>query len=253
MTVLDRFRLDGKVAVVTGASSGLGVAFAKALAEAGADLILGARREERLTATGKLVEAAGRKYFAKKTDVTKPEDCDALIAFAVEKFGRVDILINNAGIASAIPAVKESPDQFREVIETNLLGSYWMAQAFARANTEGGAIVNVASILGIKPQGLPQAAYVSSKAGLIGLTKDLATQWSSRKKIRVNALAPGLFPSEMGDSLPPESIEFIKKVTPLGRLGDPEELAATLVWLVSDAASYLTGITVPVDGGLVMP
>jgi len=253
MTVLDRFRLDGKVAVVTGASSGLGVAFAKALAEAGADLILGARREERLTATGKLVEAAGRKYFAKKTDVTKPEDCDALIAFAVEKFGRVDILINNAGIASAIPAVKESPDQFREVIETNLLGSYWMAQAFARANTEGGAIVNVASILGIKPQGLPQAAYVSSKAGFIGLTKDLATQWSSRKKIRVNALAPGLFPSEMGDSLPPESIEFIKKVTPLGRLGDPEELAATLVWLVSDAASYITGITVPVDGGLVMP
>ena len=253
MTVLDRFRLDGKVAVVTGASSGLGVAFAKALAEAGADLILGARREERLTATGKLVEAAGRKYFAKKTDVTKPEDCDALIAFAVEKFGRLDILINNAGIASAIPAVKESPDQFREVIETNLLGSYWMAQAFARANTEGGAIVNVASILGIKPQGLPQAAYVSSKAGLIGLTKDLATQWSSRKKIRVNALAPGLFPSEMGDSLPPESIEFIKKVTPLGRLGDPEELAATLVWLVSDAASYITGITVPVDGGLVMP
>jgi NAD(P)-dependent dehydrogenase (short-subunit alcohol dehydrogenase family) len=253
MTVLDRFRLDGKVAVVTGASSGLGVAFAKALAEAGADLILGARREERLTATGKLVEAAGRKYFAKKTDVTKPEDCDALIAFAVEKFGRVDILINNAGIASAIPAVKESPDQFREVIETNLLGSYWMAQAFARANTEGGAIVNVASILGIKPQGLPQAAYVSSKAGLIGLTKDLATQWSSRKKIRVNALAPGLFPSEMGDSLPPESIEFIKKVTPLGRLGDPEELAATLVWLVSDASSYVTGITVPVDGGLVMP
>jgi len=253
MTVLDRFRLDGMVAVVTGASSGLGVAFAKALAEAGADLILGARREERLTATGKLVEAAGRKYFAKKTDVTKPEDCDALIAFAVEKFGRVDILINNAGIASAIPAVKESPDQFREVIETNLLGSYWMAQAFARANTEGGAIVNVASILGIKPQGLPQAAYVSSKAGLIGLTKDLATQWSSRKKIRVNALAPGLFPSEMGDSLPPESIEFIKKVTPLGRLGDPEELAATLIWLVSDAASYITGITVPVDGGLVMP
>ena len=252
MSVLDRFRLDGKIAVVTGASSGLGVAFAKALAEAGADLVLGARREERLTDTGKLVEVAGRRYFAKKTDVTKPEDCEALIAFAIEKFGRVDILVNNAGIASAIPAIKETPDQFRAVIDTNLMGAYWMAQAFAKANT-GGSIVNVSSILGIKPQGLPQAAYVSSKAALIGLTKDLATQWTSRKQIRVNALAPGLFPSEMGDSLPPESIEFIKRMAPMGRLGDPDELAATLVWLVSDAASYVTGITVPVDGGLVMP
>ena len=253
MSVLDRFRLDGKVAVVTGASSGLGVAFAKALAEAGADLILGARREERLTTTGQLVEAAGRKYFAKKTDVTNPQDCEALIAFAIEKFGKVDILINNAGVANAIPATKESPEQFRQVLDTNLMGSYWMAQAFAKANTEGGAIVNVASILGIKPQGLPQAAYVSSKAGLIGLTKDLASQWTARKKIRVNAIAPGLFPLEMGDSLPPESIEYIKRVTPMGRLGEPDELAATLVWLVRDAASYVTGITVPVDGGLVMP
>jgi NAD(P)-dependent dehydrogenase (short-subunit alcohol dehydrogenase family) len=253
VTVLDRFRLDGKIAVVTGASSGLGVAFAKALAEAGADLVLGARREERLVETGKLVEAAGRRYFAKKTDVTNPEDCEALIAFAIEKFGRVDILVNNAGIASAIPATKESPEQFRAVIDTNLMGAYWMAQAFARANESGGTIVNVSSILGIKPQGLPQAAYVSSKAALIGLTKDLATQWTSRKKIRVNALAPGLFPSEMGDSLPAESIEYIKRMAPLGRLGDPDELAATLIWLVSDAASYVTGITVPVDGGLVMP
>jgi len=253
VSVLDRFRLDGKVAVVTGASSGLGVAFAKALAEAGADLILGARREESLTTTGQLVEAAGRKYFAKKTDVTNPQDCEALIAFAIEKFGKVDVLINNAGVANAITATKESPEQFRQVLDTNLMGSYSMAQAFAKANTEGGAIVNVASILGIKPQGLPQAAYVSSKAGLIGLTKDLASQWTARKKIRVNASAPGLFPSEMGDSLPPESIEYIKRVTPMGRLGDPDELAATLVWLVSDAASYVTGITVPVDGGLVMP
>lgn len=252
MTVLDRFRLDGKIAVVTGASSGLGVAFAKALAEAGADLVLGARRQERLSDTGKLVEAAGRRFVAKKTDVTKPEECEALIAFAIEKFGRVDILVNNAGIANAIPATKESPEAFRAVIDTNLMGAYWMAQAFARANT-GGSIVNISSILGIKPQGLPQAAYVSSKAALIGLTKDLAMQWSSRKQIRVNAIAPGLFPSEMGDSLPAESIEYIKRMTPLGRLGEPDELAATLVWLVSDAASYVTGITVPVDGGLVMP
>jgi len=221
MSVLDRFRLDSKVAVVTGASSGLGVAFAKALAEAGADVVLGARRTERLEDTGALVVAAGRKYAALTTDVTKPEDCDALIALAIEKFGRVDILVNNAG--------------------------------FAKANKGGGAIVNVSSILGIKPQGLPQAAYASSKAGLIGLTRDLAAQWTGRKNIRVNALAPGFFPSEMSDELPKDMVNMIKMFTPAGRLGDPEELAATLIWLVSDASSYVTGITVPVDGGLVMP
>ncbi|MEY3116045.1 MAG: hypothetical protein RL611_759 [Actinomycetota bacterium] len=250
MGVLDRFRLDGKVAVVTGASSGLGVAFAKALAEAGADVVLGARREDRLPETGKLVEAAGRRFAYKKTDVTNPEECDALIAFALEKFGKADILVNNAG---AVPATRETPEQFRSVIDVNLMGAYWMAQAFAKANKDGGVIVNISSILGIKPQGLPQAAYASSKAGLIGLTRDLAAQWTGRKKIRVNALAPGFFPSEMSDELPKDMVEMLKMFAPAGRLGEPEELAATLIWLVSDASSYVTGITVPVDGGLVMP
>ncbi len=253
MSVLDRFRLDGKVAVVTGASSGLGVAFAKALAEAGADVVLGARRFERLADTGALVEAAGRKFVAKQSDVTDPDQCDALIAFAVEKFGHVDILVNNAGVGTAVPATRETPQQFKSVIDVNLFGAYWMSQAFAKANKNGGVIVNISSILGIKPQGLPQAAYASSKAGLIGLTRDLATQWTGRKNIRVNALAPGFFPSEMTDDLSPEMVEMVKMFAPAGRLGDPEELAATLIWLVSDASSYVTGITVPVDGGLVMP
>ena len=253
MSVLDRFRLDGKVAVVTGASSGLGVAFAKALAEAGADVVLGARRFERLADTGALVEAAGRKFAAKQSDVTDPDQCDALIAFAIEKFGHVDILVNNAGVGTAVPATRETPQQFKSVIDVNLFGAYWMSQAFAKANKNGGVIVNISSILGIKPQGLPQAAYASSKAGLIGLTRDLATQWTGRKNIRVNALAPGFFPSEMTDDLSPEMVEMVKMFAPAGRLGDPEELAATLVWLVSDASRYVTGITVPVDGGLVMP
>jgi NAD(P)-dependent dehydrogenase (short-subunit alcohol dehydrogenase family) len=253
MSVMNRFRLDGKVAVVTGASSGLGVAFAKALAEAGADVVLGARRVERLADTGALVEAAGRKYTSLQTDVTQPDQCDALIAHAVKTFGHVDILVNNAGVGTAVPATKETPEQYKAVIDVNLFGAYWMAQAFARANTNGGAIVNIASVLGIKPQVLPQAAYASSKAGLIGLTRDLATQWTGRKNIRVNALAPGFFPSEMSDELPKDMVEMIKNFTPAGRLGDPEELAATLIWLVSDASSYVTGITVPVDGGLVMP
>jgi NAD(P)-dependent dehydrogenase (short-subunit alcohol dehydrogenase family) len=253
MSILDRFRLDGKVAVVTGASSGLGVAFAKALAEAGADVVLGARRIDRLADTGALVEAAGRNFTALQTDVTQPAQCEALIAHAVAHFGHVDILVNNAGVGTAVPATRETPEQFKSVLDVNLFGAYWMAQAFARANTAGGAIVNISSILGIKPQGLPQAAYASSKAGLIGLTRDLATQWTGRKNIRVNALAPGFFPSEMSDELPKEMVEMIKTYAPAGRLGDPEELAATLIWLVSDASSYVTGITVPVDGGLVMP
>lgn len=253
MSILDRFKLDGKVAVVTGASSGLGVAFAQALAEAGADLVLGARREERLPETGALVTSVGKKWVARKTDVTNPDDCKQLIELAIKTYGRVDILVNNAGIGTAIPATHETPEQFKSVIDTNLMGCYWMAQEFARQNKGGGSIVNISSVLGMRTGGLPQAAYASSKAGLIGLTRDLAAQWTARKGIRVNAIAPGFFPSEMSDTLPKESVELIKMLTPAGRLGDPMELAATLVWLVSDAASYVTGTTIPVDGGFVSP
>ncbi len=128
-----------------------------------------------------------------------------------------------------------------------------MAQAFAREAKSGGVIVNIASILGMRPGGLPQAAYASSKAGLIGLTRDLAAQWTARKGIRVNALAPGFFPSEMTDQLPKESIELVRQLTAAQRLGRPEELASTLIWLASDASSYVSGVTVPVDGGFVMP
>ncbi|MDP1852511.1 MAG: SDR family oxidoreductase [Candidatus Planktophila sp.] len=253
MNVLDTFRLDGKVAVVTGASSGLGVAFAQALAQAGADLVLGARRVERLPETGALVEAENRNFVALKTDVTMPDNCTALIALAIERFGRVDILVNNAGVGTAVPATSETPEQFRNVIDVNLMGSYWMAQAFARAAKSGGAIVNISSILGMRPGGLPQAAYASSKAGVIGLTRDLAAQWTARKGIRVNALAPGFFPSEMTDQVPEVSIEMVRTLTAAQRIGRVEELASTLIWLVSDASSYVSGVTVPVDGGFVMP
>jgi NAD(P)-dependent dehydrogenase (short-subunit alcohol dehydrogenase family) len=253
MNILDRFRLDGKVAVVTGASSGLGVAFAQALAQAGADVVLGARRVERLSETGALIEAEGRKFAALQTDVTNPDECTALIALAIERFGRVDILVNNAGVGTAVPATSETPDQFRNVIDINLMGAYWMAQAFARAAKNGGVIVNISSILGMRPGGLPQAAYASSKAGLIGLTRDLAAQWTGRKGIRVNALAPGYFPSEMTEDLPDATIQLVVGLTAAGRIGRPEELASTLIWLASDASSYVSGVTVPVDGGFVMP
>jgi NAD(P)-dependent dehydrogenase (short-subunit alcohol dehydrogenase family) len=250
MTVMDRFSLDGKVAIVTGASSGLGVAFAKALAEAGADVALGARRVDKLEETRAMVEALGRRAIAVATDVAKPEDCDGLIAAAVEQLGGVDILVNNAGVGTAVPSTKETPEEFRNVVDINLNGCYWMAQAFGRAATRGGSIVNISSVLGLTTAGLPQAAYSASKAGLVGLTRDLAQQWSARKGIRVNCIAPGFFKSEMSDQYLPGYIESVMSRVVMGRMGDPEELAATLVWLVSDAAGYVTGQTLAVDGGV---
>src|SRR5664279_152257 len=147
MTVLDLFGLHGKVAVVTGASSGLGVAAARALAEASADVALGARRVDRLAETGRVVEATGRRALAVQTDVTRPEECPRLIDQTVQTFGRVDVLVNNAGVGTAVPASRETPEQFRSVLQVNLDGCYWMAQA-ARVMPVGSSIINVSSVLG---------------------------------------------------------------------------------------------------------
>ena len=250
VTVLDCFRLDGKVAVVTGASSGLGVAFARALAEAGADVALGARRAERLAATQGLVEAAGRRAIAVPTDVAFPAACRALVEATVEQLGRLDVLVNNAGIGTAVPALRETPEQFRRVIDVNLSGAYWMAQAAAKVMAPGASVVNVSSVLGLTTAGLPQAAYAASKAGLIGLTRDLAQQWTGRRGIRVNALAPGFFASEMTEQYPEGYLERQAPRILAGRTGEPEELAAALVFLASPAAGYVTGQTLVVDGGL---
>ena len=245
----DLFRLDGKVAIVTGASSGLGVAFARSLAAAGADVALGARRVDRLTDTAKLVEGVGRQALTVGMDVADPDSCTALVAATMDRFGKVDVLVNNAGVAAAVPSTRESPDDFRRVLDINLHGAYWMAQACGRVMQPGSSIINIASILGIITAGLPQAAYVSSKAGLIGLTRDLAAQWSGRKGIRVNGLAPGFFESEMTDQYEPGYMEAQLARIPLGRQGAAHELAATLVFLASDAAGYIVGQTLVVDGG----
>ncbi len=251
MRFLESFRLDGKVAVVTGASSGLGVTFALALAEAGADVALGARREDKLADTVAQVEALGRKAIAVRTDVTRPEDCQGLVDAAMAAFGRVDVLVNNAGVGTAVPATKETPEQFRSVIELNLNACYWMAQAAGKVMQPGSSIVNISSVLGLTTMGLPQAAYAASKAGLIGLTRDLAQQWSPRKGIRVNALAPGYFESEMTDQFGDDYVaQVVIPRTLLGRLGRHEEIGAALLFLASDAGGYVTGLTLPVEGGV---
>ncbi len=250
MPVLDRFRLDGKVAVVTGASSGLGAAFAVGLAEAGADVAICARRADRLQATAERVRELGRRCLAVTADVALPEDCTRVIEEAVGELGGVDVLVNNAGVGTAVPATREAPDDFRRVIDINLNGSYWMAQACGRVMKPGSSIVNIGSVLGLTTGALPQAAYSSSKAAIIGLTRDLAQQWTGRKGIRVNALAPGFFPSEMTEQYPDGYLDQMMIRVPAGRAGESEELVAALLFLASPASSYVTGIVLPVDGGM---
>ncbi|MCH5642338.1 SDR family NAD(P)-dependent oxidoreductase [Gordonia sp. ABSL49_1] len=250
MPILDLFDMSGKVVIVTGASSGLGVAFARGFAEAGADIVLAARRAEKLADTAAMVEGLGRKALVVPADVADPAACRNVVDTAMETFGRVDVLVNNAGVGTAFPATRETPEQFRTVIDINLNGSYWMAQACGRVMQPGSAVINISSILGITTAGLPQAAYASSKAGVIGLTRDLAQQWGSRKGIRVNAIAPGFFESEMTDTYQDGYLDSQLPRVVLGRVGRGEEIAATAIWLASPASGYVTGQTVAVDGGV---
>jgi NAD(P)-dependent dehydrogenase (short-subunit alcohol dehydrogenase family) len=247
---LQVFRLDGQVIIVTGASSGLGAGFARAVAAAGGAVVLAARRADRLKEVAAGLEATGATVRAITADVADPDACAAVVDFAVAELGRVDGLVNNAGMGEARPALKETPEQFRRVIDINLNGTFWMAQACARVMPTGSSIVNVASILGLVAPRFPQAAYAASKAGVIGLTRDLAQQWSKRRGIRVNALCPGYFLTEMTQSGLPQLQENVERNSMLGRLGTQEELDPALIYLLSKASSYVTGTAMVVDGGM---
>jgi NAD(P)-dependent dehydrogenase (short-subunit alcohol dehydrogenase family) len=253
MSILDRFSLSGKIALVTGASSGLGAGFAVALAEAGADVVLAARRRDRLEAACREIEQLGRAALAVQTDVTDPAQCRAAVQAAVGRFGRLDVLVNNAGLGTAVPALRETPEQFREVIDVNLMGAYWMAQAAALVMPPGSSIVNIASLLGLVKSFLPQAAYAASKAGLIGLCHAAARQLGPYG-ITSNAIAPGLVTTDLvgrtgGEALAARLRKMTEENTPVRRAATAEDVAFAALFLASDEASYVNGEVMDVNGG----
>jgi NAD(P)-dependent dehydrogenase (short-subunit alcohol dehydrogenase family) len=247
------FDISGRVAVITGASSGLGVTFAEGLATAGAKVVLAARRHERLTALVAKLESLGSDALAVRCDVSDVKDVDRLVSVTMDRFSRLDILVNNAGIVNVAPAEEETPDAFRNVMDVNVTGAFVCAQRCGRIMLEAGkgSIVNIASMMGMVGIGvIPHASYSTSKAAVINMTRELAAQWAKRG-VRVNAIGPGYFPSEMTEKMftDERAQEFIKKRTPLRRGGKPEELLGPLLLLASDASSYMTGQTLIVDGG----
>jgi NAD(P)-dependent dehydrogenase (short-subunit alcohol dehydrogenase family) len=247
---LATFRLDGRVAVLTGASSGLGAQFARALAGAGARLVLAARRTDRIEALARTLPNA----IAVGADVNDEADLERLVRTALDAHGRIDVLVNNAGVTDVITAFEETIEEFRNVIETDLVAPFQLSRLVARemvARESGGAIVNIASLNGVvASRSWPETAYTAAKGGLINLTRELANQWAPHG-IRVNAIGPGYFESEMTAELfaNQRGVDWVARYTPMRRHGRAGELDGALLFLASDASSYVTGQHLLVDGG----
>ena len=248
----DAFRLDGRVAVVTGASRGLGKAIALTLAGAGADVVLAARSREALDQVAQEVAQHRRRALVVPTDVTRWEEMERLAAVTEETYGRVDVLVNNSGIVVEGPLLEADPADWHRVIDTNLHGVFYGCRALGPLMVRGGggSVINVASVFG--QMGVPNViSYCTSKAAVAHFTRCLAVEWA-RHQIRVNAVAPGYFETDINAELrsDPRGLEFMERQVPLRRLGRPDELGPLIVYLASDASAYMTGEVVTLDGGI---
>jgi NAD(P)-dependent dehydrogenase (short-subunit alcohol dehydrogenase family) len=243
--------LEGHVVIITGASSGLGAQLARAIGDAGGIPVVAARRADRLAALTEEIPGAD----AVACDVTDEADRERLIDGVIERHGRIDGLINNAGAGATAPALRTSPETFARVLDLNLVAPFALSCLAAQWMRNGGgkSIVNIASVLGLRSIGqIPDAAYIASKAGIIGLTRELASQWG-RYRIRVNAVAPGFFATEMNSELgedPEQFPDFLLSRTPLGRGGRAGELNDAVLFLLGAGSSFVTGTVLSVDGGM---
>ncbi len=245
---MECFALNGKRALVTGASRGIGRAIAEGLAAAGADVAIAARSLDRLGATAEAIRALGRRAEPVAIDVSRAADCRAGVARAAEALGGLDILVNNAGVEKVAPSLDLDEENWDLILDTNLKGAFFCAQAAARL-MNGGAILNLCSLT--SERGVPTAVpYGSSKSGLLGMTRALATEWAPLS-IRVNAIAPGYFRTELTEAFYRDAdwqAGMLAKI-PLKRFGQVDDLVGASVFLCSDAAAYVTGVCLPVDGG----
>src|SRR6185436_19878289 len=251
-SIQELFGLTGRVAIVTGGSRGLGEEMAEGLAEAGAALMICARREQWLAPTVERFKTLGFRVEGMVADVANAADVQAVVEKTMATYGRLDILVNNAGVTWGAPPEEMPLDKWQQVIDVNLTGAFRFAQAAGREmlKREYGRIINVSSIAGLHAavHGPHYAAYAASKAGLMGLTRELAASWG-RQNIRVNAIAPGFFHSRLADPALPLAEPGIKASSPIPRIGAEGELKGVCVFLASDASNYITGQTIIVDGG----